>query len=258
MKIAYLLVTLPWVSAYPDHDNAKAAPVHWKTAGSNDFRGPCPMMNTLANHGFLPHDGRNITRETLVKGLHDALNFNPSLSSLMFDMGVVANPEANATYFTLDHLNRHNVLEHDGSLSRADDYLGSNRIFNETVFNESRAYWTAEILTPDMLANSKIARQINSKAFNPQYKFTSKTEQFSLGEIAAPIIAFGNSTSGEVNRTLVEYLFLNERLPIELGWKKSEEEISLDDIMRVTRMISKAASLITPSTVSKSHIRMEL
>ncbi|KAJ5241437.1 uncharacterized protein N7469_003028 [Penicillium citrinum] len=200
------------------------------------------MMNTLANHGFLPHDGRNITRETLVKGLHDALNFNPSLSSLMFDMGVVANPEANATYFTF----------------RADDYLGSNRIFNETVFNESRAYWTAEILTPDMLANSKIARQINSKAFNPQYKFTSKTEQFSLGEIAAPIIAFGNSTSGEVNRTLVEYLFLNERLPIELGWKKSEEEISLDDIMRVTRMISKAASLITPSTVSKSHIRMEL
>jgi len=59
------------------------------------------MMNTLANHGFLPHDGRNITRETLVEGLHDALNFNTSLSSLMFDMGVVANPEANATYFTL-------------------------------------------------------------------------------------------------------------------------------------------------------------
>jgi hypothetical protein len=58
-----------------------------------------------------------------------------------------------------------------------------------------------------MLANSKIARQINSKAFNPQYKFTSKTEQFSLGEVAAPVIAFGNSTSGEVNRTLVEYFF---------------------------------------------------
>jgi len=51
---------------------------------------------------------------------------------------------------------------------------------------------------------------------------------------------------------------VNERLPSELGWKKSEEEITLDDIMRVTRMISKAASLIAPSTVFKSHIRMEL
>lgn len=66
-----------------------------------------------------------------------------------------------------------------------------------------------------MLANSKIARQINSKAFNPQYKFTSKTEQFSLGEIAAPIIAFGNSTSGEVNRTLVEYLFCQYILKLQ-------------------------------------------
>lgn len=58
-----------------------------------------------------------------------------------------------------------------------------------------------------MLANSKIARQINSKAYNPNYKFTSQTEQFSLGEVAAPVIAFGNTQSGEVNRTLVEYFF---------------------------------------------------
>ncbi|CAG7920440.1 unnamed protein product [Penicillium olsonii] len=154
-------------------------------------RGPCPMMNTLANHGFLPHDGKNITRETLIEGLHDALNFNSSLSSLMFDMGVVANPKPNATYFTL----------------RTDGFFGSNHIFNETIFNETKAYWTSETLTPAMLANSKIARQINSKAYNPTYKFSSMTEQFSLGEVAAPVIAFGNSTSGEVNRTLVEYFF---------------------------------------------------
>jgi hypothetical protein len=59
------------------------------------------MMNTLANHGFLPHDGRNITRPNLVDALGQALNFNGTLASLMFDMGVVANPEPNATVFTL-------------------------------------------------------------------------------------------------------------------------------------------------------------
>ncbi|CAG8941389.1 unnamed protein product [Penicillium salamii] len=215
------------------------------------------MMNTLANHGFLPHDGRNITRDTLVEGLHDALNFNSSLSSLMFDMGVVANPDPNATYFTLDHLNRHNVLEHDASLSRADAYFGSNHIFNETIFNETKAYWTSETLTPAMLANSKIARQINSKAYNPNYKFTSKTEQFSLGEVAAPVIAFGNTQSGEVNRTLVEYFFENERLPMDLGWKKSPKAITLSDILRVTQMISNATNLITSSS-SKTRVRNEL
>ncbi|CAG8142391.1 unnamed protein product [Penicillium salamii] len=199
------------------------------------------MMNTLANHGFLPQDGRNITRDTLVEGLRDALNFNSSLSSLMFDMGVVANPEPNATYFTL----------------RADAYFGSNHIFNETIFNETKAYWTSETLTPAMLANSKIARQINSKAYNPNYKFTSQTEQFSLGEVAAPVIAFGNTQSGEVNRTLVEYFFENERLPIDLGWKKSSKAITLSDILRVTQMISNATNLITSSS-SKNRVRNEL
>jgi hypothetical protein len=31
----------------------------------NDLRSPCPALNTLANHGYLPHDGKNITPEVL-------------------------------------------------------------------------------------------------------------------------------------------------------------------------------------------------
>lgn len=59
------------------------------------------MLNTLANHGFLPHNGRNLTKNVVVDGLGAALNFNSSLASLMFDMAIVANPEPNATFFTL-------------------------------------------------------------------------------------------------------------------------------------------------------------
>lgn len=91
--------------------------------------------------------------------------------------------------------------------SRADSYFGSNHIFNATVFAESRAFWTNSTLTADMLANSKIGRQIMSKAFNPTYKFTKSTENFSLGEIAAPIIVFGDMDAGTVERKLVEYFF---------------------------------------------------
>lgn len=58
-----------------------------------------------------------------------------------------------------------------------------------------------------MLANSKIARQTNSKAYNPSYRFSPKTEQFSLGEVAAPVIAFGDIKTGTANRSLVEYFF---------------------------------------------------
>ena len=64
-------------------------------------RGPCPMMNTLANHAFLPHTGLNITKRNAVYALSTALNFNTSLAELMWDKAIIANPEPNATFFTL-------------------------------------------------------------------------------------------------------------------------------------------------------------
>lgn len=92
----------------------------WQAPGSNDcesiqrasdncrrptncliVRGPCPMLNTLANHGFLPRDGRQLTQDVIVSGLGKGLNFDGSLAKLMFEMAVPANPEPNATFFTL-------------------------------------------------------------------------------------------------------------------------------------------------------------
>lgn len=59
------------------------------------------MMNTLANHGFIPRNGRNITREVVIHAMGAALNFEQSLAGVMFDQAAVANPEPNASYFSL-------------------------------------------------------------------------------------------------------------------------------------------------------------
>ncbi|KAK6953259.1 hypothetical protein Daesc_005560 [Daldinia eschscholtzii] len=248
----------------------------WLAPGPNDYRGPCPMLNTLSNHNFLPHDGRNITKDKVISAMSSALNFNESLGALMFQMAIVANPEPNATFFTLEQLNVHNVLEHDGSLSRSDAFFGNNHIFNETIFNETKVYWTGEILDADMLANGKIARQLNSKAFNPNYTFTSSVESFSLGEVSAPIVAFGDLQAATVNRTLVEYFFgkfsaphlevvlelifyiVNERFPTELGWSTRNEVVNIDDILRLSQTISNASSLITAAKEVASTRRRDL
>lgn len=29
----------------------------WKAPGKNDQRGPCPGLNSLANHNYIPHNG---------------------------------------------------------------------------------------------------------------------------------------------------------------------------------------------------------
>jgi hypothetical protein len=59
------------------------------------------MMNTLANHGFLPRDGRNITKGNAIRALGNGLSFNAELAGIMWEQAVIANPEPNATFFTL-------------------------------------------------------------------------------------------------------------------------------------------------------------
>ncbi|KAI0886753.1 Cloroperoxidase [Annulohypoxylon maeteangense] len=257
MKLAALTVVFGVAKAtYPASAYNAAPSGHpWIAPGKNDFRGPCPMLNTLANHGFLPHDGRNITQETTINALSSALNFNTSLATVMFQMATIANPEPNATFFTLDQLNVHNVLEHDASLTRTDAYFGNNHIFNETIFEETQKYWTGPVLDANMLANSKIARQVTSKAFNPNYTFTATMNDFSLGEVIAPFVAFGDLQAAKVNRTLVEYWLRNERFPTELGWSKQTQSITLEVISNLVSILDNATSLITTATPIVSRRR---
>lgn len=242
------------------------------------------MMNTLANHGYLPHDGRNLTQDAVVSALKNGINFDEGLGTLMFQMAVPVNPEPNATFFTLDQLNQHNVLEHDASLSRSDAFFGNNHVFNETVFETSIKYWSGEILDANQLAMSKVFRQVESKAFNPEYTFSTTTEAFSLGELAAPIIVFGDHASSTVNRTLVEYFFRtskppcarafccppppetvfslltfsffkpagNEKLPSELGWTPQAEAVTQETAMAQSKVIEDAVSLFTSSNATAS------
>jgi hypothetical protein len=56
-----------------------------------------------------------------------------------------------------------NLIPH----SRSDAFFGNNHIFTQSIFDTTRAYWTADTLTADMLANGKIARQLSSKPTNP-------------------------------------------------------------------------------------------
>lgn len=215
------------------------------------------MMNTLANHGFLPRDGRNITRENAIHALGTGISFDSELAGIMWDQAVIANPEPNATFFTLDNLNRHNVLEHDASLSRSDAFFGNNHVFNQSVFDTSTVYWTTDILTPVQIANSKLARQVTSRAYNPDYTFSTTTEEFSLGEVAAPFIVFGTLQDPTVEKNLVTYFFENERLPSELGWTKKEAPVTLTDITSVANVLRNATSLFT-GAATPHKIRRDL
>lgn len=64
-------------------------------------------------------------------------------------------------------LNVHGVLEHDASLSRSDHHFGNNHVFNQSIFDQSKKYWTTDILDRYQMSNAKLARQIQSRVSEP-------------------------------------------------------------------------------------------
>ena len=91
-----------------------------------DSRSACPMLNALANHGILPHDGKNITFKELNTKVRETFNFAPSFCFFVpnFAAGFLNKSYWNDR-FDLADLNLHSdkAIEHDASLTRQDTAL---------------------------------------------------------------------------------------------------------------------------------------
>ncbi|KAF7586686.1 hypothetical protein BBP40_008492 [Aspergillus hancockii] len=230
----------------------QAAPhlLPWAPPGHNDVRSPCPVLNALANHDVLQHDGKDISQQDTIQALDLALNVDRGLSEILFAMALETNPTPNATTFSLDDLDRHNIIEHDGSLSRGDFYSGDNHSFNQTTFDEARSYWTQPIIDLHAGAKARLARINTSKSTNPTFDLSGLRLRFSYAQTATYILVFGDRVSGTVNRSWVEYVFENERLPVELGWDRRESPIAtsdldsmIDRVIEATREVENSEAL---------------
>ena len=94
----------------------------WKQPIAGEVRTPCPMLNALANHGFINRAGKNITRDILKPVLMDVIGFDEEVADILFDAGrdTTGNPEND--HFDFADVNVHGpppLLEHDGSLRYA-------------------------------------------------------------------------------------------------------------------------------------------
>ena len=166
------------------------------------------MLNTLANHGFLNHNGKNITRADILYALPTYINFDNKTSSDLFDRAILTVSTPNATSFDLDDLDRHGILEHDGSLSRGDYFFGNNHDFNPSVFNQTKAYFVdVDIIDVPTASKALLARVLTSNYTNPTFTLNTIGNQLSYGETAAYIAVLGDVVSGTVNRSFVEYFF---------------------------------------------------
>ena len=84
------------------------------------------MLNAMANHGILPHDGKNITFKELNAKVRHTFNFAPSFCFFVpnFSAGFLNRSYWNDRLDLADvNLHSDKAIEHDASLTRQDAAL---------------------------------------------------------------------------------------------------------------------------------------
>lgn len=180
------------------------------TKQKNTGRSPCPLLNSLANHGYLPRNGKDISVDALIDGMHAGLNLRDDAKlffRLQGNKAVTASSTGSKDTFHLNDLNKHDLIEHDASLSRADLFFGDNWSFNQTIFDETKSHWPSPTISVRDAARALAARQKTAQAVNPKFNLPLDGHTNSLGQTAMYLGLFGNYDNGNANRSWVEYFF---------------------------------------------------
>lgn len=142
-------------------------------------------------------------------------------------------------------LHTHNVLEHDGSLSRRDMYFDTTNLFDPATFADFLSYFgNTTVLSVNATADARARHVYDMSKINPEFTVTQTSLSIMVGEIAMMMLVWGSVEEPGANREFFEYFFRkssgstlhfslcilkgcvgNERLPVELGWMPGTTEI---------------------------------
>ncbi|KAK3402603.1 Peroxidase, family 2-domain-containing protein [Sordaria brevicollis] len=220
----------------------------WQKPGPGDRRSPCPMLNALANHSYLPHDGKDITLAALMQGLKRGINLSPDASLIVGLKALQASTTGSWVSFHLDDLNKHGVIEHDGSLSRADLSLPphhDNSTFNPEIWATTLSVLgDEERISIEQAAQMRNYRIQQGPIMNPHgFKMSSEDLRFSAIETALYLRVFGRGpTEGGRGRALT-IITEEERLPIEEGFKRSDKPLTIAEILELQRKVEAVGAV---------------
>lgn len=158
-------------------------------------RSPCPGLNVMANHGFLPRSGKDIDLAAIRTGVSQAYNYTPTTFDSAFkqaiDLGV--STTGNASTFNLEDLKKHDAVEFDGSLSRNDAYFGDDNSFNHFIWGTTALrlglynygiFGNDTHVTVETAARARAARVRDAMAVNPDFNASANEMTGSPGTTA--------------------------------------------------------------------------
>ena len=222
----------------------------YRPSSATDLRGPCPIVNSLANHGYIPRDGRNVRAHELKTAMRE-LGISTTIRTVLTYAAFLERKEKRPTgiwaflrnpfayllghfalrdpdqtdsdgipCLNLDQLDRHGAIEHDVSMSRRDTAQGDNSSPQQDLIAEMLASSSdGETLSTQDWADFRKKRIERQRRDNSKLEFGSAQNMMGSAEAAFIQKVFGAS-DGKVPISYAMALFGEERLPIKEGWKK--------------------------------------
>ncbi|KAF8989694.1 Chloroperoxidase [Cyathus striatus] len=214
----------------------------WEPLRPDDIRGPCPGLNTLASHGWLPRSGV-ATPSQIVDAVQQGFNMGNDLAvfvtyaAMLVDGNMVTNllsiggktsetgpdPPKPAIVGGLD---THAVFEGDASMTRGDAFFGDNHSFNETLFDQLEDFSNRfgggnyNLTTAQELRWQRIQQSI---ATNPQFSLVSPRYFTVYAESVFPL-----ESDMSLDVTAARGFFQNSQMPT--GFFRANRSITLNTI----------------------------
>ncbi|KZV94047.1 Cloroperoxidase [Exidia glandulosa HHB12029] len=220
-------------------------------------RGPCPGLNTLASHGYLPRSGvatpaqiitavqeaPNAHRGTQVTYAAFLVDGNPLTNLMSIGIKSPLTGPAPPSPALVSGLSTHATFEGDSSMTRGDAFFGDNHSFNETLFQQ--IVDAANLVgggkyTVNVAAEVRFRRVQDSIATNPQFDFGNPRFATAFAETVFPLAFFidGRSTAQELDLDVMRSFFQDSRMPV--GFHRRDGPLDLSTLGQQIQVVMSA------------------
>ncbi|RLN92230.1 hypothetical protein BBJ28_00003239 [Nothophytophthora sp. Chile5] len=200
-------------------------------------RSPCPALNSLANHGHIPRDGKQLTPEILHQALRKVFNLDDGLATRLTQVLPVT--------LTLADLSVHGFIEHDASLVHDDTaFKRDPSQVNETLADALFASASSDaVLTKRTMAHARRRREAECARDDPQYALPAKAQVTAYGEAAILLLGMGDYATETISVAHARSFLVDERIPADFS--PAETPISTSTAFFLAAQIKLLASLST-------------
>jgi len=231
----------------------------YAASGPNDKRGPCPLINSLANHGYINRNGRSIHANQLNAAMNEVglswalgtvfarpifnehqvpnkAGLRKQTSLLARLWSIVRNPWIILAAFgmrrrdqvdsrgqkvlDLDQLGLHNVVEHDISLVRRDYHQPQGNLKIQPDLVQRLLESSKDGKTLTMEDLAVFRKRRIQQQLDDNPGLKYGSNEHLIGCAEIALILDLFGNGKSIPCNYVEALFKEERLPVQEGWRK--------------------------------------